>query len=184
MGSSYHHPALKQLKEQQARFAPRERRLEQIDRAEQLLAEIEPGRCYPYEYLCYRITGYRPERAPALVLDGSDVRHDLRLFVEDLSATVEQKADQATEPVLTVDEVSRRFQVSVRTVTRWGRQGLVARRFIIDGRTKVGFLESSLSRFVEAHRDQVDRGTRFRQLNDEEREEMIRRARRMASVQQ
>jgi RNA polymerase primary sigma factor len=184
MGSSYGHPALKQLKEQQARFAPRERRLEQIDRAEQLLAEIEPGRCYPYEYLCFRITGYRPEGAPALVLDGSDVRHDLRLFVEDLSATVEQKAEQATEPVLTVDEVSRRFNVSVRTVTRWRRQGLVARRFIIAGRTKVGFLESSLSRFVAAHRDQVDRGTRFRQLSDEERDEIVRRARRMAPVQQ
>jgi len=182
MGNSYGHPALKQLKEQQARFAPRERRLEQIDRAEQLLAEIEPGRCYPYEYLCFRITGFRPEGAPALVLDGSDVRHDLRLFVEDLSATVEQKAEQATEPVLTVDAVSRRFNVSVRTVTRWRRQGLVARRFIIDGRTKVGFLESSLSRFVATHRDQVDRGTRFRQLSDAERDEIIRRARRMAPV--
>src|SRR3954453_17281964 len=184
MGNSYGHPALKQLKEQQARFAPRERRLEQIDRAEQLLAEIEPERCYPYEYLCYRITGFRPEGAPALVLDGGEVRHDLRLFVEDLSATVEQKAEQVTEPVLTVDAVSRRFNVSVRTVTRWRRQGLVARRFIIDGRTKVGFLESSLTRFVATHRAQVDRGTRFRQLTDAERDEIVRRARRMAHVGQ
>ncbi len=180
MGNAYSHPALKQLKEQQARFAPRERRLEQIDRAEVLLAEIDPARCYPYEYLCFRITGYRPEGAPALVLDGKDVRHDLRLFVEDLSGTIGQAAEQATEPVLTVDAVSRRFNVSTRTVARWRGQGLVARRFIIDGRTKVGFLESSLVRFVEAHRDQVDRGTRFRQLTDVERDEIIRRARRMA----
>jgi RNA polymerase primary sigma factor len=184
MGSSYHHPALKQLKEQQARFVPRERRLEQIDRAEQLLGEIEVHKKYPYEYLCYRITGFRPEGAPALVLEGVDVRHDLRMFVEDLSRTVGQPVDQAAEPVLTVDAVSRRFNVSPRTVTRWRRQGLVARRFIIDGRTKVGFLESSLSRFVEAHRDQVDRGTRFRQLTDAERDEIVRRARRMALVSQ
>src|SRR5262249_55066907 len=167
MGSSYRHPALKQLKEQQARFAPKERRLEQIDRAEQLLAEIDPGRCYPYEYLCFRITGYRPEGTPALVLDGHDVAHDLRLFVEDLSGTVGQTAERAPEPVLTVDAVSRRYNVSTRTVARWRDQGLVARRFVIDGRTKVGFLESSLARFVEAHREQVDRGSRFRQLNDE-----------------
>src|SRR3954452_6409504 len=184
MGNPYRHPALRQLKEQQARFAPRERRLEQIDRAEKLLAEIEPGKEYPYEYLCYRITGYRPEGAPALVLDGGDVQHDLRLFVEDLSGTVGQKAEQASEPVLTVDAVSRRFNVSIRTVTRWRRRGLVARRFIIDGRPKVGFLESSLSRFVATHRDQVDRGTRFRQVSDEERDEIVRRARRMAPVQQ
>ncbi|HEX8201775.1 MAG TPA: sigma-70 family RNA polymerase sigma factor, partial [Isosphaeraceae bacterium] len=151
---------------------------------ERLLAEIESGKAYPYEYLCYRITGFRPDGAPALVLDGGDVRHDLRLFVEDLSGTVGQKADQVAEPVLTVDAVSRRFNVSPRTVARWRRQGLVARRFIIDGRTKVGFLESSLTRFVADHRAQVDRGTRFRQLTDEERDEIVRRARRMATVSQ
>jgi RNA polymerase primary sigma factor len=184
MGSNYRHPALKQLKEQQARFAPKERRLEQIDRAEQLLAEIEPTKCYPYEYLCFRITGFRPEGSPALVLDGDDVWHDLRMFVEDLSGTVGQKAEHAAEPVLTVDEVSRRYNVSTRTVTRWRRRGLVARRFIINGRTKVGFLASSLTRFVEAHREQVDRGSRFRQLTDAERDEIVRRARRMALVSQ
>ena len=185
MGTSgYNHPVLKQLKEQQSRFAPREKRLEQIDRAELLLSEIEESRAYPYEYLCFRITGYRPDGMPALLLDGKDVRHDLRLFVEELSATVGQKAEQAPEPVLTVDAVSRRFNVSTRTVTRWRSQGLVARQFIIDGRSKVGFLESSLTRFVENHRDQVDRGTKFRQLTDEERDEIIRRARRLARVGQ
>ena len=73
MSNSYRHPALRQLKEQQARFAPKERRIEQIDRAEQLLAEIDSKRCYPYEYLCFRITGYRPEATPALVLDGGNI---------------------------------------------------------------------------------------------------------------
>jgi RNA polymerase sigma factor (sigma-70 family) len=182
MGSSYCHPALKQLKEQQARFAPRDRRLEQIDRAELLLAEIEAKKSYPYEYLCFRITGYRPDGMPALVLTGRDVRHDLRMFVEDLSGTVGLKVEQVPEPVLTVDAVSRRFCVSTRTVARWRRQGLVARRFVFDGRTKVGFLESSVARFVEAHREQVDRGTRFRQLTDAERDEIVRRARRMTMV--
>ncbi|MFO0954594.1 MAG: hypothetical protein U0835_26210 [Isosphaeraceae bacterium] len=182
MGNGYRHPALKQLKEQQARFAPRERRLEQIDRAELLLAEIDSSRCYPYEYLCFRITGFRPEGTPALVLEGEAVQHDLRRFVEDLSATVGQAADQAREPVLTVDAVSRQFNVSTRTVARWRDQGLVARRFVIDGRTKVAFLESSVRRFVDAHRDQVERGTRFRQLSDDERDEIVRRARRMAGA--
>src|SRR5580658_10415154 len=182
MGKTYHHPAMKQLKEQQTRFAPRERRLEQVARAEQLLGEIDGAKRYPYEYLCFRITGYRPEGWPALVLDGGDVLHDLRLFVEDLSATARQAVEQVAEPVLTVDEVSRRYNVSSRTVTRWRRQGLVARRFVIEGRTKVGFLESSLQRFVTAHRAQVERGSRFRQLTEAERDEIIRRARRMALV--
>jgi len=181
MSQSYRHPALRQLMDQQTRYAPRERRLEQVDRAERLLAEIEAGRPYPYEYLVYRITGYRPEQAPHLVLEGSDVRHDLGLFVEDMSKTVGQPVEQAAEPVLTVEAVSRRYNVSPRTVNRWRRQGLVARRFVIAGRTKVGFLESSLERFVAEHRDQVDRGSRFRQLTDEERDEIIGRARRLAA---
>src|SRR5580692_10962527 len=84
MGKTYRHPAMKQLKDQQTRYAPRERRLEQVERAEQLLGEIEGPKRYPYEYLCFRITGFRPDGWPALVLDGSDVQHDLRLFVEDL----------------------------------------------------------------------------------------------------
>ena len=104
------------------------------------------------------------------------------MFVEDLSATARQAVEQVEEPVLTVDEVSRRYNVSSRTVTRWRRQGLVARRFVIGGRTKVGFLESSLQRFVTAHRTQVERGSRFRQLTEAERDEIIRRARRMALV--
>ena len=58
----------------------------------------------------------------------------------------------------------------------------MARRFVIGGRTKVGFLESSLRRFVTAHRAQVERGSRFRQLTEAERDEIIRRARRMALV--
>src|SRR5947208_1995249 len=78
-------------------------------RAEALLAEIAAEKRYPYEYLCFRITGFRPDGFPALVLDGGDVRNDLRLFIEDLSATVGQKPDQAAEPVLTVDAVSRRY---------------------------------------------------------------------------
>src|SRR5271165_2908607 len=177
MSKTYRHPGMKQLKDQQTRYAPKDRRLEQVERAEQLLGEIEPTKQYPYDYLCYRITGYRPDGWPALVLDGGDVQHDLRLFVEDLSATVRQAVEHATEPVLTVAEVGRRYNVSTRTVTRWRRQGLVARRFVMGGRTMVGILESSLERFVANHRDKAQRGARFRQVTDVERGEVVRRDR-------
>ena len=70
MGGTYRHPSMKELKEQQSRFAPRERLLEQIDRAEKLLAEIVPGKLYPFEYLLFRITGYRRDPAGALPLEG------------------------------------------------------------------------------------------------------------------
>ena len=183
MGKAYRHPAMKQLKDQQTRYAPRERRLEQVERGRASFLARSRGRSVTRtSILCYRITGFRPDGWPALVLEGGDVQHDLRMFVEDLSATARQAVEQVEEPVLTVDEVSRRYNVSSRTVARWRRQGLVARRFVIGGRTKVGFLESSLQRFVTAHHAQVERGSRFRQLTEAERDEIIRRARRMALV--
>ena len=182
MGGAYRHPALRELKDQQARFAPRERVLEQVDRAELLLGEIDPDRRYPFEYLLFRITGFRPAATTGLLLDGAGIQADLRLFIAELSEVLGQPVEQASEPVLTVGEVSRRFNVTTRTITRWRAQGLVSRRFVVDGRTKVVFLESSLTKFVDAHREQVDRGSRFGRLNDDEREEIIRRARRMAAV--
>ena len=47
MGKTYRHPAMKQLKDQQTRYAPRDRRLEQVERAEQLLGEIEGVEALP-----------------------------------------------------------------------------------------------------------------------------------------
>ena len=66
-------------------------------------------------------------------------------------------------------------------VSRWRRLGLVSRRFLFDGRRKrIGFLQSSVDRFVNEHGDRVERGSRFRQLTEDERDEVIRRARRLA----
>src|SRR5262245_14702823 len=85
MHTDYHNLTLKQLRDQQVRFAPREKKIEQVQRAEKLLGELDPGRTYSYEYLCYRITDFRPEAAPNATMSGDDAHHDLRLFVEDVS---------------------------------------------------------------------------------------------------
>jgi RNA polymerase primary sigma factor/RNA polymerase sigma factor len=87
------------------------------------------------------------------------------------------------EPVHTVDELSKMFNVSTKTISRWREQGLVSRRFIFDGRRKrVGFLRSSVDRFVSQNRQRVERGERFRLLTEDERREIVDRARRMAQA--
>ena len=182
MHSDYVNSAIRELRDQQVRFAPREKKLEQADLAEKLLAELEATRTYTYEYLCYRITKYRPESHPDARMDGLEAGHDLRLFVEDLSDSANVPAEAAGEPVLTVDELSREFQVSTKTISRWRRQGLVSRRFVFDGRKRVGFLQSSVDRFVERNRDRVRRGARFSQLSEEERRTIVKRARRLAQA--
>ncbi|GAB4152624.1 MAG: sigma-70 family RNA polymerase sigma factor [Planctomycetaceae bacterium] len=178
--SRYNNPAMKQLADQQMRYAPREVRLAQADQAEKFLSEIDLEKSYRYGEICERITDYRPERYPDLVLTGKEAAHDLRCLVEDLSDSADVSAESVSEPVLTVDEVSKRYNVSTKTVDRWRNRGLVSRRFRFGGRKRIGFLESSLQRFVGQHESEVNRGRRFSQLDEAEREEIVRRARRLA----
>jgi RNA polymerase primary sigma factor/RNA polymerase sigma factor len=180
MHSDYLSPIIRQLRDQQVRFAPREKKIEQVNRAEKLLSELDDARTYTYEYLCYRITDFRPESFPNLKLSGEAAGHDLRLFVEDLSDSADMPAASAGERVLTVEELSRMFKVSTKTISRWRQQGLVSRRFVFDGRKRVGFLKSSVEQFVARNEDRVRRGARFSQLSAEERSEIVERARRLA----
>jgi RNA polymerase primary sigma factor len=180
MHSDYLNPVMRQLRDQQVRFAPREKKIEQVTQAERLLAELDPGRIYPYEYICYRITNYRPESYPDLRLSGREASHDLRLFVEDVSDAAGVPADAAGENVLTVEELARRFSVSTKTISRWRRQGLISRRFVMDGRKRVGFLQSSVDRFVERNEERVKRGSQFSQLTQEEKGMITEHARRLA----
>ena len=39
---------------------------------------------YPYQFICFRITDYRPDSYPDLLIAGSDLVHDLTLFIESL----------------------------------------------------------------------------------------------------
>jgi RNA polymerase primary sigma factor/RNA polymerase sigma factor len=180
MNITYRNPLIKQLRDQQMRVTSREKKLEHVNRAEKLLAEVDPGRSYPYDYLCYRITEYRPDTAAGVAVPGKELAHDLRLFVEDVSDSANVKVEDAGEPVHTVDELSKMFNVSTKTISRWRELGLVSRRFLFDGKRKrVGFLHSSVERFVSHNKQRVERGERFSQLTDDERRDMIERARRL-----
>ena len=180
MHSAYRSHVIKELRDQQVRFAPRAKKLEQVDRAERLLTELDPARTYSYEYLCFRITDYRPDPSPQVV-SGEEARHDVRLFVEDVSDAANLRVGELPEPVHTVEDLSRMFNVSTKTISRWRELGLVSRRFVFaGGKKRVGFLQSSVERFVSSHVDRVQRSERFSQLTPQERSQIIQRARRLA----
>ena len=182
MQRDYNSTVIRDLRDQQIRFAPRPKKLQQVEAAERLIAEIDPEKIYPYEYVCFRITGYRPEGAAQVKIQGGDLLHDLRLLVEDLSDSADMAAENIGEQVLTVEELAKQFNVSTKTISRWRELGLVSRRLVFDGRKRVGFLRSSVDRFVKNNHDRVARGARFSQLTDEQRQDIIDRARRLASA--
>ncbi len=180
MQREYHSPVLQDLCDQQIRFAPRLKKLQQVEAAERLISEVGIERPYTYEYVCFRITGYRPESEASTKIGGGDLLHDLRLFVEDMSDSANMSAENIGEQVLTVEELARQFNVSTKTISRWRELGLVSRRLVFDGRKRVGFLRSSVDRFVKTNQVRVIRGARFSQLTEEQRRDIIDRARRLA----
>jgi RNA polymerase primary sigma factor len=182
MHQDYRIGLIRELRDQQVRFAPRAKRMEQAERAERLLGDLDLAREYPFEFIYFRVTDFRPEENSRKMVRGEDAAHDLRLLVEDISDSLNLKIEEAPEPVHTVDELSRMFNVSTKTISRWRDQGLVSRRFVCEGRKRVGFLHSSVERFVSKNRDRVKRGERFSQLNNDERADIIERARRIAAA--
>jgi RNA polymerase primary sigma factor len=177
--AAFKHPALKQLTDQQVRFAPPARRVEQLARAQRLLGEIDLTKSYPYQFVCFRVTDFRPESYPDLLIPGADLAHDLALFIEALGGTV---AAEPQEDLVTLDELSTRLNVSTKTLRRWRKLGLVGRRVLRDGKRQLCFQRSVVERFLEANQERVDRGSRFSQMTDAEREDILRRARRLARI--
>ena len=181
MHKDYRIALIRELRDQQVRYAPRVRRLEQAERAERLMSDLDLNRDYPYEFIYFRVTDFRPEENSRKMVRGEDAAHDLRLFVEDVTDSLNLRVEEANEPVHTVEDLSRMFSVSTKTISRWRDQGLVSRRFLADGRKRVGFLHSSVERFVARNRHRVSRGERFSQLSNDERAEIIERAQRIAA---
>ena len=114
--TGFKHAAVKELTDQQVRFAPPAKRREQQARAEKLLTEIDASKQYPYQYICFRVTEFRPESYADLLIDGADLQHDLRVMVAALA-------------IVTLEEISKRWNVSTKTIRRWGKPASISSVF-------------------------------------------------------
>lgn len=178
--SRYRSKTLKQLSEQQVRFAPQAVRKKQILQAEEVLLTIDGSAEYSFGDICHQVTGYRPDTDSSTMIAGSDLAHDLRCLVEDLSDSMDLCETDFAEPVLTVQQISKQFNVSAKTVDRWRDRGLASRRLMMNGRKRVAVPKSTLDRFVALHQEEIDRGRSFQQMSDSEREQIILGARELA----
>jgi len=86
----------------------------------------------------------------------------------------------AGEQVLSIEDLARHFNVSTKTISRWRDHGLVAQRYVVGGRRRVGFLVGTVERFIRDNPLRIERGSRFSQLSDEDHDKIIAWARRLA----
>jgi RNA polymerase sigma factor (sigma-70 family) len=167
----------------QLRFTPEPKRRAQLEAAEKLYSLIEQEKQYPYDFVCFHITGFQPKsNLEPEIMPGRDLRDDLQVFISKLSARLALPAARANEKVHTIEELAARFNVSAKTIDRWRKRGLLARKFIFDGGgRRLGFLESAVERFVRENPSTVARAGAFRRLTDSERQQAIRQARSLAA---
>ena len=154
-----------------------------IDSAESLLHILEPDGLYPLEFVVYRLTGYRGGgHAVTAPMSGKTLRSDLLTLMLDLCDSFELHAADYLQPVYDVSHLARRFSVSTKTIQRWCRYGMPARRLVFDGgKRRVAFLETSVQWFVQHRAGLIPRSVRFTQMTGPERDDILRRARRMAA---
>ncbi|OHB65998.1 MAG: hypothetical protein A2Y77_00030 [Planctomycetes bacterium RBG_13_62_9] len=167
----------------QLRFTPESKRRAQLDAAEKLCALIKEDTQYPYDFVCFHITGFHPrEGLEQELMAGRDLLDDLQVFIAKLSGRLATPVVQESEPVHTIEDCAKRFGVSTKTINRWRHRGLLARKFVFpDGSHRFGVLESVVEKFAKDNPILVAHATKFRRLTDAQRQQAVREARRLAS---
>lgn len=169
----------------QQRFTPQRAILKQIARAEALASEVDPSQSYPEEWVVFRITGYRPA-APAAsgdsdyeaaIIPGSALVGDLSAFVERLSDDAALSGAQMGDGFVGADELCERWKVSRKTLERYRRRGLVARRTRDAlGHVRLVYARNVIEAFEARERVRLDRAGEFGRIPETIRRRIIRGA--------
>jgi len=167
----------------QLRFTPAAKRRKQLDAAEKLYAIIKADKDYPFEFVFYRITGFQhKEPVRQGMIEGDALLDDLRIFITALSGQIAPPVRAQREKVYTVEELAEALGISMKTVGRWRKRGLIARKFIFqDGIKRLGFLKSTVDRFLKANPEFAARARTFSRLSAAQKKQIIKRAVKLAA---
>ena len=144
-------------------FVPRAQHLKQLAAAEELYKIVSPNQDYPFEFICFKITGYRPKgRSASQVIAGKELIEDLPVYILRASARLELKAGQQSEKIYSIDQLAAKLNVSTRTIERWRKKGLLCREYLFGSNVpQVGFAASVVEKFVAAHPELVKKASQF-----------------------
>jgi RNA polymerase primary sigma factor len=167
----------------QLRFTPESKRRAQLEAAGRLYALVQEDKQYPWDFVYFHITGFHSKSGIEQdLLSGRDLLDDLQIFITKLSGRLATPVAQEGEPVHTIEELARRFNVSLKTINRWRKRGLLARKFIFpDGSHRFGVLDSAVEKFIQENATLVTSAAKFRRLTDAQRQQAVRQARSLAS---
>jgi len=167
----------------QLRFTPEKKRRKQLDAAEKLVAIIDKDKEYPFEFVCFRITGFnlKSENEGELI-KGDELLEDLRIFITKLSGKLALPVTSQSQKIYSIEELAKNVGVSTKTIYRWRKQGLLARKYIFaDGQRRLGFLQSTVDEFLSAHPDIAGQAKNFSRLTDRQKQQIVKQAVKLAA---
>jgi len=167
--------ALAQLADE-LRFSPRTTLLKQVERTERLARDLDVNQTYPEDWVIYRITKHRVHKKNPMLIVGDALLAELSAFVERLTDDAAIDASSAPAGALLLGDLCARWRVHDRTIARWRRLGLIARRERFgDGKSRLIFSGDVVDWFERAHAVRLARAAARSRVSPDE-------ARALASV--
>ncbi|MCK5226088.1 MAG: sigma-70 family RNA polymerase sigma factor, partial [Planctomycetes bacterium] len=162
----------------QMRFMPEKQRRKQLNAAEKLLTIIDNKKQYPFDFVCFHITEFNPKiPTEQQLINGDELAGDLQIFIAKLSSQFAMPAAEQKQKVYSIEELAAKFEVATKTIHRWRKRGLIARKFIFqDGKKRFGFLQSSIDNFLKANPSTITKAKKFTRLTNKEKQKIIKQA--------
>ena len=149
-----------------------------IDRAEALAGELDSDALYAEDELLNRLAGREMDTDNPGMIVGRAILTDLSSVVEGLSELAAQTPEDLGPGALTPEELGARWSISSKSIARYRREGLIARRVRLGGRVAVMFSARAVEQFEKCNGGRLARAGRFSRRTDDEHARLEREARR------
>jgi len=119
---------------------------------------ISPHRTYPYDFVCHRITGYRPASDAEALLEGRDLIADLSQMLLELSRKATPEPEAFREPVYEAPRLAALLGTGPRTVLRWSDRASLIGCYVAEenGDRRLVFRFAAVLRFIRDNPALVD----------------------------
>ena len=157
----------------QLRYVPTKRTLEQLAQIVALASEVDVNQLYPEDWLVQRLTGYRPEIEEPTMIVGGALLGDLSALAEHLSDQARLEIESLSSETISLEELTARWSVSARTIERYRRDGLIALRVLVDGRSRLAFAMESVEAFERTNEKTIGAATKRTRIGRDDQRRLI-----------
>ncbi|MFC1636692.1 sigma-70 family RNA polymerase sigma factor, partial [Planctomycetota bacterium] len=132
---------------------------------------------------CFRITGFHLKSEIEIpLIKGDELLEDLRIFITKLSGQLAQLVIEQDQKIYTMQELAKAMEVSTKTIYRWRKRGLIARKYVFDdGGKRLGFSQSTVDEFLSANPDLVNHAKGFSRLTATQKRQIVKEAARLTT---